>query len=78
MYEHSVSPLFCTHAFTSSIEVGHVYVNRKLSMNCFSSSPQLLMESSGNLLNQDCAAPVRCSFKLCIAVALDPPSILTA
>jgi hypothetical protein len=78
MYEHSVSPLFCTQAFTSSIDAGHVYVDRKLSVNCFSSSPQLPMKSLGNLLNQDYVAPVRYSGKLCIAVALEPLSILMA
>jgi hypothetical protein len=77
MYERSVSPLFCTQDFTSSIDAGRVYVDRKLSVNCFSSSPQIPMESLGNLLNQDCVAPMRCSGKLCIAVALEPLSILT-
>jgi hypothetical protein len=56
MYERSVSPLFCTQAFTSSIDAGCVYVDRKLFVNCFSSSPLLLMELSGNLLYQDRAA----------------------
>jgi hypothetical protein len=78
MYERSASPLFCTQAFTSSIDTGHMYFDQKLFVNCFSSSPQLSMESSGNLLNQDHVAPVRCSCKLCIAVALEPPCILMA
>jgi hypothetical protein len=78
MYERSASQLFYTQAFTSSIDAGHVYVDRKLFVNCFSSLPQLPMESSGSLPNQDRNAPVRCKYKLCIAVALEPLSILMA
>jgi hypothetical protein len=77
MHEHSVSPLLCTHDLTSSIDVGRVYVDRKLFVNFFASSLQLPMESSGSLLNQDRVALVRCSCKLCIVVSLEPPSILT-
>jgi hypothetical protein len=36
------------------------------------------MESLGRVFNQDCVAPVRCNCRLCIAVALIPPSICTA
>jgi hypothetical protein len=59
----------------SGSAIGRVYVDRKLLMNCFDSSLQLPMESSGNLLNQDHAAPVRRSCRLYIVVALEPPSI---
>jgi hypothetical protein len=52
MYERSVSPLFCTQDFTSFIEVGRVYVDRKFYLNYFSSSPQLLMESSVTCLTK--------------------------
>jgi hypothetical protein len=78
IYERNVSPLFCIQDLTSSIDVGRLYVDRKFLVNCSSSSPQLPMESSGSLLNQDRVAPVRCRCKLCIVVALDPPSICTA
>jgi hypothetical protein len=73
IYERNASPLFCVQDFTSSIDVGCFYVERKLLVNWFSISPQLPMESSGSLLNQDRVAPVRCSYKLCIAIALEPP-----
>jgi hypothetical protein len=36
------------------------------------------MVPTGSVLNHDRAVPVRCSCKLCIAVALEPPSIFTA
>jgi hypothetical protein len=75
IYERSASPLLYTQDLTSSIDTGRVYVDRKLLVNCFDNSLQLPMESSGNLLNQDRTAPVRCSYKLCIAVPLKPPSI---
>jgi hypothetical protein len=75
----AVSRHFSVHRLSLLLfDAGRVYVDQKLFVNCFSSLPQLPMESSGNLLNQDRAAPVRCSYKLCIAVALEPPSILTA
>jgi hypothetical protein len=78
MYERRVSPLLCVQDLTSSRDVGHLYVKRKFLANRFSSSPQLSMESLGKVLNQDRAAPVRCNCKLCIVVALAPPSICTA
>jgi hypothetical protein len=72
MYERSDLSLFCVQSLSSSIYVGRLLVDLKLLVNCFSSSFQLPMDSSGNLLSQDRAAPVRCSYKLCIAVALEP------
>jgi hypothetical protein len=62
---------------TSSIDARHLYVEQKFLVNSFSSSPQLPMDSLGMVLNQDRAAPVRWSCKLCIAVALVPPSMCT-
>jgi hypothetical protein len=52
-----------------------LYVDLKLLVNCFVRSSQLPMDSFSSLLNHDLAAPVRCSYKLCIAVSLVPPSI---
>jgi hypothetical protein len=75
IYEHNASQLLCKQDLTSSIDTGRVYVDQKLLVNCFDSSLQLPMESSGNLLNQDRAAPVRWSCRICISVALEPPSI---
>jgi hypothetical protein len=63
---------------TSSSDAGRLNVERKFLANWFSSSPQLLMDSMGKVLNQDRAAPVRCNYKLCIIVALVPLSICTA
>jgi hypothetical protein len=77
MYDLSVSLRYCTQALTSSIDVGRLYVDLKLLVNCFVSSSQLPIVSLSNLLNHDRAAPVRWSCKLCIAVSFDPPSILT-
>jgi hypothetical protein len=57
---------------------GRLYVDLKLLVNCFVSSSQLPIVSFSNLLNDDLAAPVRCSCKLCIAVSLVPPNIFTA
>jgi hypothetical protein len=78
MYERNASPFLCMQDLTSSIDAGRLYVDRKFIINWFSNSPQLLIESSGSVFNQDPAAPVRFSCKLCIAVALEPPSICTA
>jgi hypothetical protein len=78
IYERSVSLFFCIQDLTSSIDASRLYVDRKFLVNWFSSLPQLPMESSGSVLNQDRAAPVRYSCKLCIAVALYPTSICNA
>jgi hypothetical protein len=63
---------------TSSIDASCLYVDLKLLVNCFMRSFQLPMVPFSNLLNHDLAAPVRCSYKLCIAVSLVPPNICTA
>jgi hypothetical protein len=78
MYEHNASPFLYIQDLTSSIDAGCLYVEPKFLVNWFSNSPQLPIESSSSMFNQDHAAPVRCSCKLCIAVALDRPSICTA
>jgi hypothetical protein len=78
IYERKASPFFCIHDLTSSIDASHLYVEQKFHANLFSNSLQLPVESSGSVFNQDHAAPVRCSCKLCIIVALVPPSICTA
>jgi hypothetical protein len=78
MYDLSVSLRYCIQALTSSIDVGRLYVDLKLLVNCFVSLSQLPIVSLSNLLNHDRAAPMRWSCKLCIAVSFDPPSILTA
>jgi hypothetical protein len=78
MYERRVSLFLCMQDLTSSSDAGRLYVEQNFLANWFSSSPQLPMDSMGKVLNQDRAAPVRCSCKLCIAVALVPPSICTA
>jgi hypothetical protein len=78
MYERRVSPFLCMQDLTSSSDAGRLYVEQKFLANWFSSSPQLLMDSMGKVLNQDHAAPMRCNCKLCIVVALVPPSICTA
>jgi hypothetical protein len=78
IYERRVSPFLCMQDLTSSSDVGRLYIEWKFLANWFSSLPQLLMDSMGKVLNQDRVAPVRCSCKLCIAVALVPPSICTA
>jgi hypothetical protein len=78
MYEHRVLPFLCMQDLTSSSDAGRLYVERKSLVNWFSSLPQLLMDSMGKVLNQDRATLVRCNCKLCIAVALVPPSIYTA
>jgi hypothetical protein len=78
MYEHRVSSFLCMQDLTSSSDAGRLYVEQKFLMNWRSSSPQLPMESLGKVLNQDRDAPVRCNYKLCIAVALVPSSICTA
>jgi hypothetical protein len=77
IYERRVSPFLYIQDLTSSIDAGRLYVEWKFLANWFSSSPQLTIESSGKVLNQDRAAPARCSCNLCIAVALVPPSICT-
>jgi hypothetical protein len=75
MYARNVSSRCCTHALTSSIDAGHLYVDLKLLVNCFVRSSQLPIDSFSSLLNHDLAVPVRCSCKLCIAVSLVPPNI---
>jgi hypothetical protein len=55
-----------------------LYVDLKLLVNCFVSSSQLPIVPFSNLLNHDLAAPVRCNYRLCIAVSFVPPNILTA
>jgi hypothetical protein len=77
IYDLSVSLCCCTHALTSSIDVGHLYVDLKLLVNYFVSSSQLPIVPLSNLLNHDLAAPVRCNCRLCIAVSFVPPNILT-
>jgi hypothetical protein len=77
MYARNVSSRCCTHALTSSIEAGCLYVDLKLLVNCFVRSSQLPMISFSSLLNHDLAALVRCSYKLCIVVSLVPPNICT-
>jgi hypothetical protein len=64
MYAHSVSSRCCTHALTSSIDAGRLYVDLKLLVNCFVRSSQLPIVSFSSLLNHDLAASVRCSCKL--------------
>jgi hypothetical protein len=78
MYERNASLFLCMQDLTSSIDAGRLYVDRKFLINWFSNSPQLPIESSGSVFNQDRAALVRCSCKLCIVVALEPLSIRTA
>jgi hypothetical protein len=39
IYERNVSPLFCIHDLTSSIDVGRLYVDQKFLVNCSSSLP---------------------------------------
>jgi hypothetical protein len=78
MYALNVSPHCCTQALTSSMDVGRLYVDLKLLVNCFVSSSQLPIVSSRSLLNHDLAAPVSYSCKLCIAISPVPPNICTA
>jgi hypothetical protein len=78
MYERRVSSFLCMQDLTSSSDAGRLYVEQNFCVNWLSTSPQLPMESLGKVLNQDRAAPVRCSYKLCITIALVPPSICTA
>jgi hypothetical protein len=66
------------HDLISSRDAGRLYVERKFLANWFSSSPQLPMELLGIVFHQDRVAPVRCNYKLCMIVALVPPSICTA
>jgi hypothetical protein len=75
MYARSVLSRYYTHALTSSIDAGHLYVDLKLLINCFVRSSQLPIDSFSSLLNHDLATSVRCSCKLCIAVSLVPPNI---
>jgi hypothetical protein len=70
IYDLSVSLRYCTHALTSSIDVGRLYVDLKLLVNCFVSSSQLPIVPLSNLLNHDLAALVRCSYKLCSLFSL--------
>jgi hypothetical protein len=78
IYALNVSPRCCMQALTSSMDVGRLYVDLKLLVNCFVSSSQLPIVSFSNLLNHDLAAPVRYNYKLCIAISLVPPNIFTA
>jgi hypothetical protein len=78
MYERRVLSFLCKQDLTSYSDVGRLYVEQKFLVNWLSSFPQLPMESLGKVLNQDRAGPVRCNYKLCIVVALVPPSICIA
>jgi hypothetical protein len=78
MYDLSVSLHCCMQALTSSIFIGRLYVDLKLLVIYFVSSSQIPIVSLSNLLNHSRVAPVRWSYKLCIVVSFDPPSILTA
>jgi hypothetical protein len=73
MYDLSVSLRCYMQALTSSIDAGRLYVDLKLLVNCFVSSSQLLIVSLSSLPNHDRAAPVRWSYRLCIAVSFEPP-----
>jgi hypothetical protein len=78
MYDLSVSLRCCMQALTSSIDVGHLYVDLKLLVNYFVSSSQLPIVSLSSLPNHDRAAPVRWSCRLCIVVSFEPPNNLIA
>jgi hypothetical protein len=78
MYERCVSPDFWVQALSSSVDAGLLFVDLKLPMNCLARSSQLPIVSFSSLPNHDRAAPVRCNYRVCIAVSFEPPSIFTA
>jgi hypothetical protein len=78
MYEHRVSPVFCTYSRSSSNDVGRLDVPRKLAMKTCLNSSHEPIDPGTRLLSQAHAASLRCSCNSYRALSLEPPLIVTA
>jgi hypothetical protein len=77
MYEHRVSPVFCTHNRSSSNDVGRLDVPRKLAVKTCLNSSHEPIDPGTRLLSQAHAASLRCSCNSCRVLSLKPPMLVT-
>jgi hypothetical protein len=77
IYECRVSLVFCTHNWSSSNDMGHLDVPRKLAMKACRNYSQEPMDPRARLLSHDLTTSVRCSCKSCRAFSLKPPLTMT-
>jgi hypothetical protein len=71
------SSYFCRQALSCSIDAGFLHVDKKFFTNMSSKVSQLSIDPGGNFFIHDRAAPLKCTWMLCMAVALVPPVSFT-
>jgi hypothetical protein len=68
---------FCRHALNCSVDADFLHVDKKFFTNMSLKVSQLSIDPGGNFFIHDRAAPLKCNWILCIAVALVPPVSFT-